>query len=247
MGSPNLVFVTGMHRSGTSVVARAVQALGYNLGGNLMPATHDNPMGYFEDLRFVELNERIMSANNVDWRSANGVITDAPAGTFDGIKNFLIDALEWGGPIALKDPRLCITYPVWRTAADELGWDTRGNVHLIVGIRNPIEVAKSLIRRDGMNMEQALHLWEVYSESVRGAWPLIQTVVVKYERVLDNPLIELGRVANALEVERDMPQAVEFMNFVKQDLRRNREVFDPELLTHNQIDIEMELVSKAMR
>jgi hypothetical protein len=47
------LIVTGMHRSGTSLLASFLRAAGINLGENLYPADSANPLGYFEDLDFL--------------------------------------------------------------------------------------------------------------------------------------------------------------------------------------------------
>jgi hypothetical protein len=60
MSSRNIAFVIGMHRSGTSVVARAVIALGATFGETLIPPSEYNPLGFFEDLDIVSCNRRIL-------------------------------------------------------------------------------------------------------------------------------------------------------------------------------------------
>src|SRR5688500_16148544 len=63
------VCVAGMHRSGTSMVAKMLHLCGLYLGDDrdLMPATPDNPDGYWEHARFVELNDEILNALGGGW------------------------------------------------------------------------------------------------------------------------------------------------------------------------------------
>ena len=51
-----------MGRSGTSATARLLQAAGLDVGRELMEATPDNPLGFFEDLRFFELDRDLVKA-----------------------------------------------------------------------------------------------------------------------------------------------------------------------------------------
>ena len=53
---PRTICILGMHRSGTSTVARAVNLLGVSLGedAKMMPPSPDNPEGYWEH---VEIND----------------------------------------------------------------------------------------------------------------------------------------------------------------------------------------------
>lgn len=69
-----LVVVLGMHRSGTSVVTRALRSVGVSLGDRLMPAIAGvNDKGFWEDLDIVNLNERLLSACGHVWHSVRSL------------------------------------------------------------------------------------------------------------------------------------------------------------------------------
>src|SRR5260221_9287576 len=70
-GSKNqLVVVVGMHRSGTSALARALPALGVELGNRLMPPiAGENDKGFWEDLDVNELNIEILRRLGAEWDS----------------------------------------------------------------------------------------------------------------------------------------------------------------------------------
>ena len=56
-----IIAVLGMHRSGTSAVARGLKALGVELGEHLMPpAANNNDKGFFEDVDVNALNNEIL-------------------------------------------------------------------------------------------------------------------------------------------------------------------------------------------
>ena len=65
------VCITGMHRSGTSMVARLLGACGLDLGPpeELVPGQPDNPDGYFENQRFVSVNDEILDIFGGAWDS----------------------------------------------------------------------------------------------------------------------------------------------------------------------------------
>ena len=81
-----IIFVLGMHRTGTSLLTACIyHMLGLNSeedGDNLMKATKDNPRGYFEDVRIVNLNEKILTALGYSWDTAlfveRNLISDIP-------------------------------------------------------------------------------------------------------------------------------------------------------------------------
>ena len=57
------VCIAGMHRSGTSLVARLLNLTGVYLGPEerMIPPKPDNPTGFWENLDFVHLNDQILT------------------------------------------------------------------------------------------------------------------------------------------------------------------------------------------
>ena len=67
-----LYIVTGMHRSGTSAVARMLQVFGIGLPGDLKGPAADNEKGFFEDKAIVDLNNEILKTLELSWDSLDG-------------------------------------------------------------------------------------------------------------------------------------------------------------------------------
>ena len=61
MTSQRLIVVAGMHRSGTSAFARALEVFGISLQGRLRPSAEDNLKGFWEDQDIVDLNEALLA------------------------------------------------------------------------------------------------------------------------------------------------------------------------------------------
>src|SRR6185436_11525193 len=61
--------VLGMHRGGTSAIARGLAALGVSLGDNLWDAKPENERGYWEDRDVHDLNEALLAALDEPWHS----------------------------------------------------------------------------------------------------------------------------------------------------------------------------------
>src|SRR3954471_16279309 len=64
-----VVCVTGMHRSGTSIAARAVNLLGVSFGSpeSLMRPGPDNPKGYWENRSIKELDDELLARLRGAW------------------------------------------------------------------------------------------------------------------------------------------------------------------------------------
>src|SRR5258708_12379235 len=65
------VCITGMHRSGTSLIANLLGRCGLYLGeeDDLLPPSPDNTDGYWENRRFVSLNDEILLTLGSAWDS----------------------------------------------------------------------------------------------------------------------------------------------------------------------------------
>ena len=55
-----VLVVTGMHRSGTSLVANYLERCGLDMGEELLPADVGNPLGYYEDVHIHDLHRELL-------------------------------------------------------------------------------------------------------------------------------------------------------------------------------------------
>lgn len=154
------VLVLGMHRSGTSALARVLSLLGCDLPKTLVEATSSNEAGHWESLPIDRFNDRILDSAGSswwDWMPFNpGWYSSPKASEFkDEALSLLND--EFGGSrlFVLKDPRICRFAPFWIDALKTAGIRPA----VIMQIRNPLEVADSLSRRDGFPVALGELLW----------------------------------------------------------------------------------------
>jgi len=62
--SKSPIIISGMHRSGTSLVANYLLSCGVFLGENLMGAGKGNVRGHFENWLFVDFHDKVLRENN---------------------------------------------------------------------------------------------------------------------------------------------------------------------------------------
>lgn len=144
-----LVLLTGMHRSGTSFLARRLHDGGLAFPGELLAPADDNPEGYWEARSLVRLNNQMMKAAGIDWKSCAPV----SASSLDDLRRQFarqagevlseLKAEAGGADFAIKDPRLCRLLPVWAEAARGQGL----TILLGATLRPAGEVARSLYHR----------------------------------------------------------------------------------------------------
>jgi len=189
MTKPNskAIAVLGMHRSGTSVTARVVQLLGAYLGeeSDLMPTLPDNPAGYWERTDIWDIHERTLQRLNTSWDTS----FDLPHGWHRSpevapLREELVDLVKtkfmhqrlW----AWKDPRTVILFPLWKDVLAELGIA----FGCLLVARNPLDVAKSLERRDGFSIEEGLGIWYNYNLALLRDTSDAPRALVTYDRLL---------------------------------------------------------------
>jgi hypothetical protein len=175
--------VLGMHRSGTSAVTAALHQLGLGVpeGEDLLTGALDNPEGHWESLSLTRFNNGLLAGLGGAWF--------APPAIGEGWEQHprlepelrraaaLFPTVFPSDPWVWKDPRNCILAPFWyRVIGDE---------HAIVLVfRNPLEVAESLQRRNGIDRRRALALWERYTDDALRHALGRPVLVTGYERAL---------------------------------------------------------------
>lgn len=142
------VLITGMHRNGTSALARTLSLLGATLPEDIVPPNEGNPHGHWEPRAMVALNDRILAHVGSDLYSACDIdpawFGSAAAADFtDEAARWMRDALGDEPLVVLKDPRTALVAPIWNRALAIAGFRV---VH-VLPLRHPAEVAESLRRR----------------------------------------------------------------------------------------------------
>lgn len=240
------VVVLGMHRSGTSAVAGALAGLGLFPGNaeRLVAPDRHNAKGYIEHREVVDRNEAILASAvarlmpEALWRKAvNDPETLAelswvfaawlPAGddapldpaAASGIQETL-RRLEREAPAlatwVLKDPRFALTLHHWLPFL---------NVAAAVAVvRNPADVAHSLLRRDGILPGVSRDLWALYLRGVLREAAGVPTLVVDYNLLLRSPAETLGGIAGFLRgrgVGLSREEADDAASFLSPELRHS--------------------------
>jgi O-antigen biosynthesis protein len=197
-----IVVVLGMHRSGTSAITRGLAALGVDLGNNLYPAAIDNPKGFWEDVDCLMLNERLLkhlgSGYDVLGLStdlADALSTDAQWEVFvQEAVGLLRGKTRQSELYGFKDPRTSRLLPFWQEALRRADCEPR----FVIAMRNPMSVAASLLTRNGIDVRKSHFLWLEHLVGALFHSRGFPRVVVDYDRFIDDPSRQLGRVARVL-------------------------------------------------
>jgi glycosyltransferase involved in cell wall biosynthesis len=220
----DLIAVLGMHRSGTSAITRGLQALGVELGANLMPpAASMNAKGFFEDLDIVDINISLLNHLRLDWHDAASVTASqvedlCASGYLLKAAALIRQKIATEAPYGIKDPRLSKLMPFW----EKVFQHCELNVGYVIAIRNPISVANSLKIRDGFSFEKSYLLWLDHTLAALIHTEGCRRVVLDFDLVLENPTKQLGRIADALGLDSNAAAVSEYTSeFLEEKLRHN--------------------------
>jgi hypothetical protein len=160
-----IVLILGMHRSGTSMLARLLASCGLPLGtALLLQPSQDNAHGYWEQAEIVEIHEALLDAFDRTWHGPNGA-RPLPEGwlvrrdTLEAKRRLTEiasrEVARAGGLWGFKDPRTLRFLPLWREIIAELALDP---VYLLAA-RTPGAVTASLMHRNRLRRDFAEALW----------------------------------------------------------------------------------------
>lgn len=192
------VYIAGMHRSGTSMVTQRLHLSGLYLGParQLMPATADNEDGYWENLKFVTLNDEILREFGGTWDLPPAfpprLDEDARFERLKARAESLLRKFTGHEPWGWKDPRNSLTLPFWRRLLPSF--------KVVVCLRNPYEVYLSLRQRRFCAHPLGLTLWRIYNQAILDHSSRAQRLVTHYDAHFQHPRAELQRILDFLEI-----------------------------------------------
>jgi len=161
-----------------------------------MVAGRGNETGYWEPQKLVEFHDEVLSELDSSWHDWSALdISKLTAQRRAEIKARMAEiiAAEYGEAwlFVVKDPRICRFTPLFLEALTEIGITARS----VLIFRNPLEVAQSLERRDGMSREEAGLLWLRHVLDAEIATRGTKRAVLFYDNLLRDRTSELQRVS----------------------------------------------------
>ncbi|MEE9416059.1 MAG: sulfotransferase [Acidimicrobiales bacterium] len=194
-----MLIITGMHRSGTSLVAQLLRELGADFGPDelLWEADRWNVNGYLERREVVDFNSRLLTGFNRTTSRVAATLSQAsylrmpkPA-VLDKRADKCAEKLQLirqrVDGLAVKDPRFCLTIRHWQRVAPVVG--------VVVVIRHPSASVASLVARNKIPSNLGFRFW---------TWHMIEllksltddAVVVRHADLLGpNPAAVIDRLA----------------------------------------------------
>lgn len=154
------LLILGMHRAGTSALARVLSLRGAHLPRHVLPANTGNADGYWEPEAVVALNTQVLDHFDLTWDdpfaaahlpSPGGI----PAAFRARARQVVLDEYGDAGLFVMKDPRCTLLQDFWVDVLQSLDIA----VCPVVIMRPWQDVVASLVRRDGTSPESAALLY----------------------------------------------------------------------------------------
>lgn len=214
-----VVCIAGMHRSGTSMITRLLNLSGFYLGDekDLIGASNDNTEGFWENSKFVELNDEILSVLGGGWDYPpifNDRWESQPELLYLRVKAAkLLANFEKQDRWAWKDPRNSILLPFWKQFFP--------NMKVVICVRNPFDVYSSLRKRNYFSPASSFNLWLKYYEILLSSVSPENRLITHYDVYFHDPIAELGRVLKFLEVPYSESLIQSYTKFISLGLRHS--------------------------
>ena len=218
--------VLGMHRSGTSAVTQLLALAGASLPENVMAGDEHNAKGYFEPWKIAIFNDGRLRAGGRGLGRRLRLPLQAAAAPgrahlAEPRGEALFDRRIWRGALPLlKDPRVTVLGPFWRTVLDDLAVAAR----CVIPVRHPLAVAGSLARRNGFPPEKSVLLWSAYMLAAEAYTRDLPRAFVDYDALLADWRGEVARIeaAHGAPLPKLTAQAGKAIDkFLTPDLRHN--------------------------
>ena len=172
--------ICGMHRSGTSLVAKLFHDAGADMGdqATLHPADKWNPTGYYEQREIIALNISLLHGA---WgKLASYMWFPSTATILSRAKRHSARIAQYGrmyGERIVKENRFCLTLPAWRAN----GGDVR---RVLICLREPASVASSLRLRNKVPLWYAYRMWHAHLSRLLENCDGLDVWFVRYENLL---------------------------------------------------------------
>lgn len=218
------VIIAGMHRSGTSLVARLLERGAMYVGGSWVDENHESI--HFSRANRAMVGEGAYMLHDYGWTApktdefiqARRGYAERAAARVSVFFAERVGETVWGW----KDPRNCLTLPVWLSIYP--------NARVLHVVRDGRSVCLSLADRDGLHPAFGLALWAHYVTRAERALEAVAEpgkLTVRFEDLMAAPGATLRRLFEFAQIE--PPASVDSIASDVDSARASARLSDPRL------------------
>jgi hypothetical protein len=196
-----------------------------------MPAGHENnERGFWESCELYRVHEQLLQAIGSSWDDVSAlpecwIESERTIGYCAALTTFLRNNFESAPLFVIKDPRVSKLLPLWLSVLEEFGAEPK----VIIPIRNPLEVARSLAAREGFPLQKSCLLWLRYTLDSEVQSRGVSRSFVRYEDLISDWRQAASRISKDLGLSwpadfQDVASDIEM--FLDEGLRHQRASLD---------------------
>jgi len=184
--------ITGMHRSGTSAIARIFHEAGADMGDTSTFYRPDiwNPDGYFEQPDIHAVNMPLIHGPWGRLAYFRLPAEETISKRAEKIHGRIAATTKKYADKLVKETRFCLTLNAWRAHGANIQ-------KILICIREPIETARSITKRNKIPERFALHLWHEHYRRLLAQVADARIWLVHYNHLLADSL-RLNEIQGAL-------------------------------------------------
>lgn len=163
------------------------------------PHPEVNPRGFWEDVELNSFNNEVLAALQTEWHGLT--LVDSEDVVFLRRRGLLLKAADLlkkkidGVPVfGVKDPRMAKLLPFWR----EVFGFCNLSVGYVLPLRNPMSVAHSLAKAQGLDIEKGYLLWQEHVVTALVGTKGCRRAIFDYDAFVDAPEACIRKAASSL-------------------------------------------------
>jgi hypothetical protein len=221
------IIVAGTHRSGTSAITRVVNLLGADITEDLLPpVAGNNDRGFWEPIRVVDIHDRLLQALESSYDDPfplpeYWMQTKAAQRAMCELSQEIQKDFSEHHLFVVKDPRISRLLPLWLKLLDSMAIEPI----IIIPVRNPLETAASLKKRDQFSLAKSFLIYLRSNLETELASRGRRRLFVSYNQLLcdwSSFAVKLGKLADGHVPSIRAESIIEINDFLSADLYRNR-------------------------
>lgn len=225
MSKPQILFVLGSGRSGTSAITRVLSLCGACLPLPLYAVNKRNPRGFWEPVAAVRLNDSFLLSNGTMFGDPTIYSWNVLASSESVRAEFLIRIQEFlascpsEAAVIIKDPRISELAEFWLEAAQRQNLSAKA----VITIRHPCDVAASLGAKP-VDFDLAFSAWMKLNLLCERHCRSVPRIFLDLSNALRDWRTEVARIINRLSLPLTISNPSAIDNFLAPSLYRRRDL-----------------------
>ena len=207
-GKPKILFIIGMHRCGTSLLANCLIKNGFSIGKTKnKDKDWQNTRGYFENDTFTAMHEQLLAYNNSSWNTITKQIMDYTQHQVELYRQLLKSEFPGEPLVLIKDPRLTFFIDFLKEVCKDY------ECKFLFLTRDKVECCNSLSKAQNLPLHKCSDIYDKTMDRCSEG-----VLVVNHRDIINRNSVVIENISNYCGINLDHDTT----NLVDMELYRNR-------------------------